>query len=85
MNSRGSGKKLEGFFTGKGFYIVLFLCAAVIGVSVWMMATGNETMENDPVRSNSASFDDKRVEMAVVVSSTGSHHRTKTMVNVVVT
>ena len=41
MNSRGSGKKLEGFFTGKGFYIVLFLCAAVIGVSAWMMATGN--------------------------------------------
>lgn len=33
MSSNSSGKKLEGFFTGKGFYIVLFLCAAVIGVS----------------------------------------------------
>ena len=32
MSSNSSGKKLEGFFTGKGFYIVLFLCAAVIGV-----------------------------------------------------
>ena len=29
MSSNSSGKKLEGFFTGKGFYIVLFLCAAV--------------------------------------------------------
>ena len=44
MSSKSSGKKLEGFFTGKGFYIVLFLCAAVIGVSAWMMADGNETM-----------------------------------------
>ena len=26
MSSNSSGKKLEGFFTGKGFYIVLF-CA----------------------------------------------------------
>ena len=24
MSSNSSGKKLEGFFTGKGFYIVLF-------------------------------------------------------------
>ena len=32
MSSNSSGKRLEGFFTGKGFYIVLFLCAAVIGV-----------------------------------------------------
>ena len=72
MNSRGSGKKLEGFFTGKGFYIVLFLCAAVIGVSAWMMATGNETMENEPVKSNSASFDDKRVETVIVPAQSGT-------------
>ena len=72
MNSRGSGKKLEGFFTGKGFYIVLFLCAAVIGVSVWMMATGNETMENDPVRNNSVNLDDKRVETVIVPAQSGT-------------
>jgi len=47
MSSNSSGKRLEGFFTGKGFYIVLFLCAAVIGVSAWMLAAGNETMENE--------------------------------------
>ena len=72
MNSRGSGKKLEGFFTGKGFYIVLFLCAAVIGVSAWMMATGNETMENDPVRNNSVNLDDKRVETVIVPAQGGT-------------
>ena len=33
MNSKSSGEWLETFFAGKGFYIVLFLCAAVIGVS----------------------------------------------------
>ena len=44
MNSSSSDRKSEGFFTGKGFYIVLFLCAAVIGVSAWVMATGNEAM-----------------------------------------
>ena len=49
MNSRSSGGWLEGFFTGKGFYIVLFLCAAVIGVSAWMMATGNGTMAEDVI------------------------------------
>ena len=72
MNSRGSGKKLEGFFTGKGFYIVLFLCAAVIGVSAWMMATGNETMENDPVRNNSVNLDEKRVETVIVPAQSGT-------------
>ena len=47
MNNSSSGKRLERFFTGKGFYIVLFLCAAVIGVSAWMMTAGNETMSDD--------------------------------------
>jgi murein DD-endopeptidase MepM/ murein hydrolase activator NlpD len=31
------GEGIEAFFAGKGFYIVLFLCAAVIGVSAWAM------------------------------------------------
>ena len=44
MNSRDSGARLERFFNGKGFYIVLFLCAAVIGASAWMMAAGERTM-----------------------------------------
>ena len=44
MNSNGSGARLERFFNGKGFYIVLFLCAAVIGASAWMMAAGERAM-----------------------------------------
>jgi murein DD-endopeptidase MepM/ murein hydrolase activator NlpD len=40
---KGFGDKLEAFFAGKGFYIVLFLCVAVIGVSAWIMLDGKET------------------------------------------
>lgn len=69
MNSSSSGGKLERFFTGKGFYIVLFLCAAVIGVSAWMMATGNETME-DVMAVNETGMDNKRVETIVLPPET---------------
>ena len=69
MSSNSSGKKLEGFFTGKGFYIVLFLCAAVIGVSAWMMAAGNETMD-DLSKTNDISLENKRVETIVVPPQT---------------
>ena len=66
MNSSSSGKKLEGFFTGKGFYIVLFLCAAVIGVSAWMMAAGNETMAEDVTSVNRTRLENQRVETVIV-------------------
>ncbi len=37
---------LESFFAGKGFYIVLFLCVAVIGVSAWtMLSVGTESVD----------------------------------------
>ena len=49
MFSRGSGARLERFFNGKGFYIVLFLCAAVIGASAWMMAAGERAMEESEI------------------------------------
>ena len=48
-NSNNSGGKLERFFNGKGFYIVLFLCAAVIGVSAWSLLNGKGTVEKDDV------------------------------------
>lgn len=67
MSSNSSGKRLERFFTGKGFYIVLFLCAAVIGVSAWMMAAGNETMAKDVVNgSDATSYSSKRVETVII-------------------
>ena len=71
MSSKSSGKKLEGFFTGKGFYIVLFLCAAVIGVSAWMMAAGNETM-NDTSKTNSVGMENKRVETIILSPESGT-------------
>jgi len=37
-NKKGSGS--AGSLKGKGFYIVLFLCAAVIGVSAWILLAG---------------------------------------------
>jgi len=35
--------RMEEFFAGKGFYIVLFLCLAVIGLAAWSLLTGNES------------------------------------------
>jgi len=41
MNEKqDTSQKLESFFAGKGFYIVLFLCMAVIGLSAWVMLSG---------------------------------------------
>lgn len=50
-NKQGSGAR-AGSLGGKGFYIVLLLCAAVIGISAWIMLTKagtnveNETAED---------------------------------------
>ena len=66
MNNSSSGKRLERFFTGKGFYIVLFLCAAVIGVSAWMMTAGNETMSDDRAKLSNSDFSSARTETIIV-------------------
>ena len=66
MNSKSSGGKLEGFFTGKGFYIVLFLCAAVIGVSAWMLTAGNRSMAEDIREMNQVSMENRRVETVII-------------------
>ena len=63
MNSNSSGKRLEGFLSGKGFYIVLFLCAAVIGVSAWMMAAGNGAMQEDMLPTSGS---ETRVETVIL-------------------
>ena len=42
--------KLEKFLTGKGFYIVLFLCIAVIGESAWIMLFSGDEPEEIPVQ-----------------------------------
>ena len=45
-NRHGSGAK-AGSLEGKGFYIVLFLCAAVIGISAWILLTEAGTNVED--------------------------------------
>ncbi len=69
MNSSSSGKSPEKFLTGKGFYIVLFLCAAVIGVSAWVMATGNEAMKKSETGTSAGSH---RVETVIAPAAEGS-------------
>jgi len=57
MDEKGKGfsAQLEAFFEGKGFYIVLFLCAAVIGVSAWVLAMGTHVEQQfDDIRSAGA-------------------------------
>ena len=49
MNSKNAADWLESFFTGKGFYIVLVLCAAVIGASAWMLAVGDKPLTETAV------------------------------------
>ncbi len=40
-------ERAEAFFAGKGFYIVLFLCVTVIGVSAWSLLTGGGKTQQD--------------------------------------
>ncbi len=45
-NKQGSGAR-AGSLEGKGFYIVLFLCAAVIGISAWILFANAGTNVED--------------------------------------
>ena len=68
MSRNDSGGKLERFFTGKGFYIVLFLCASVIGVSTWMLMAGNQTMIKE--NSSKAAFGDEGTDAVIIPPET---------------
>lgn len=46
-NQKSFADRMEAFFAGKGFYIVLFLCVAVIGVSAWSMLSGGDAAPAD--------------------------------------
>lgn len=48
---KGFSKKLNAFFAGKGFYIVLLLCAVLVGASFWLVGRGSGAdVEHDPVK-----------------------------------
>lgn len=64
MYSNNSGGRLERFLEGKGFYIVLFLCAAVVGMSVWAMNAGNETVYEETLPVDNT--EDEMVETIVI-------------------
>ena len=40
-DKHGFGEGLFEFLAGKGFYIVLLLCAGLIATSIWLMASGS--------------------------------------------
>ncbi|MEG1403933.1 MAG: M23 family metallopeptidase [Oscillospiraceae bacterium] len=44
-NKKSFGDRLEAFFAGKGFYIVLSLCVVVIGVSAFILLTGGTDVD----------------------------------------
>ncbi len=65
MNSKNSGGWLEAFLTGRGFYIVLFLCAAVIGASAWMLAADQRAAKEDVIQVSSPNGTQYRKETVV--------------------
>lgn len=47
-DKKAFSRKLGDFLAGRGFYVVLFICTAVIGVSAWiLLSAGNEFNESD--------------------------------------
>ncbi len=54
MNRRTILKKMGDFVLGKGFYIILFLCVATIGISGYYLIRGGDTPQGDtePVTGN---------------------------------
>lgn len=47
-DNKAFSRKLGNFLAGKGFYVVLFICTAVIGVSAWILfSAGNEFNASD--------------------------------------
>ena len=52
------GARVEDFFAGKGFYIVLLLCVAVIGVSAWSMLSGGGAETQNELALSVANLDD---------------------------
>ena len=66
-NKKPFAARAEAFFAGKGFYIVLFLCIAVIGVSAWSLLADGGKKEPDPAVVTVAHMDD-----AILPAETGA-------------
>lgn len=61
-DKKGLARKIGDFLAGKGFYVVLFICTAVIGVSAWiLLSTGTTTDELDTGNFPSSAEGDQEV------------------------
>ena len=59
QEKKNFGDRLEAFFAGKGFYAVLVLCVAVIGISAWsMLAGGSDEIDDSTTLEEDVLFDD---------------------------
>lgn len=65
-------QRMEAFFAGKGFYIVLALCVTVIGLSAWSMLSGDKGLEPGEVSLPVSNVDDKVVGAKTPVRPTAS-------------
>ncbi len=61
-NKQGAGAR-AGSLGGKGFYIVLLLCAAVIGISAWIMLTNAGTIVEDETAEDAVDISGSYVTM----------------------
>lgn len=55
-DKKSFSRKIGDFLAGKGFYVVLFVCTAVIGISAWiLLSTGSQigTPDTDSIASSS--------------------------------
>lgn len=58
------GEKLNDFFAGKGFYIVLSLCVAIIGISAYYLLSNRGTDVEDDARMANSTITEKAREAA---------------------
>ncbi|MCD8115670.1 MAG: hypothetical protein LUE21_00870, partial [Oscillospiraceae bacterium] len=76
-NKKGAGGK-AGSLEGKGFYIVLFLCAAVICVSAWILiANAGTNVEDDTAEAVTADISQAAVTIIPAGSSLDTEEDTE--------
>ena len=77
-NKHGSGAG-AGSLAGKGFYIVLFLCAAVIGISAWIMLTDAGTNVDDSAENKASDVSGAYVTMIPAMEPEGEQAQVPAM------
>ena len=79
---KGFSRQLSDFFAGKGFYIVLLLCAGLVAVSIWLTASGKRTdveTRNEEIHAETAGIsiaEEEEPDAIAVMGSTALRPRT---------